>query len=307
MVQGKVTFLIKLNYATTRERKRERTTQCFGPKIMPRVRDPNFYSSDDVRSPSSPPMYPPEAPEKIAPPRSPFPNHPPPAPVGTPAPPISLNEAFVFISFALVSIFVILYSVYLSLIVSDDDLDDLEGDEDRYSENNRRTESTRLMRTANVDDGDDDSSSNEEESSSRTNVLVLKKFAEELQQTWTYGNERVKRSVKLYSGRWTKKGEAREDRTIKERGYLEKIFGRNHSKKSSSSNRNNHHSEMGNAFLDGLLSDDDEDEESLLSVNEDDFFDEDVMEDDEEKMMWAPYTNTTNNNNNNSNTQHDIL
>ena len=96
----------------------------------------------------SPPPPPPLAPPLTAfPPPSPtttaVESPPPPAPIGTPAPELGVNEAFEYVVFSVITVFVILYSVYLALIREDDE----EEDEERDAE-----EGGRERRTANIDD-----------------------------------------------------------------------------------------------------------------------------------------------------------
>ena len=222
--------------------------------LMPR--DPN----------SPPPPPPPVAPLTAFPPPSPtiaVESPPPPAPIGTPAPDLGVNEAFEYVVFSLITVFVILYSVYLALIREDDD-------EERDEE-----EGGREGRTANIDDDDDDDAS----TSAAARSSVLSKLTNELKETMSVGNERVKKSARNMVDAWTKRGERKEaTKESTSMSFMGAFFG---GKKKTKTDRTD-----GSSLLDYTSSGDDV--VSLLSVNEEDFFEEDVLETDDE-AMWAPY------------------
>ena len=210
----------------------------------------------DLHSPLPPPP--------VAPPLTAFPPpSPPPAPIGTPAPDLSSREAFAYIIFTLITVFVILYSVYLALIREDDE----EEDEERDAE-----EGGRERRTANIDD-DDASTSTSTSAAARSSVLS--KLTNELKETMSVGNERVRKSARNMVDAWTKRGERKESRSM---SFMGAFFG---GKKKTKTDRKD-----GSSLLDYTSSGDDV--ASLLSVNEEDFFEEDVLETDDE-TMWAPY------------------
>ena len=217
----------------------------------------------------SPPPPPPVAPPLTAfPPPSPTKTaveSPPPAPIGTPAPDLSSREAFAYIIFTLITVFVILYSVYLALIREDDE----EEEEERDAE-----EGGRERRTANIDDDiDDDDASTSTSAAARSSVLS--KLTNELKETMSVGNERVRKSARNMVDAWTKRGERKESRSM---SFMGAFFG---GKKKTKTDRKD-----GSSLLDYTSSGDDV--ASLLSVNEEDFFEEDVLETDDE-TMWAPY------------------
>ena len=223
----------------------------------------------DLHSPPPPPplappltAFPPPSPTKTA---VELPPPPPPAPIGTPAPDLSSREAFAYIIFTLITVFVILYSVYLALIREDDE----EEDEERDAE-----EGGRERRTANIDDDiDDDDASTSTSAAARSSVLS--KLTNELKETMSVGNERVRKSARNMVDAWTKRGERKESRSM---SFMGAFFG---GKKKTKTDRKD-----GSSLLDYTSSGDDV--ASLLSVNEEDFFEEDVLETDDE-TMWAPY------------------
>ena len=157
--------------------------------------------------------------------------------------------------------FVILYSVYLALIREDDE----EEDEERDAE-----EGGRERRTANIDDDDASTST-----SAAARSSVLSKLTNELKETMSVGNERVRKSARNMVDAWTKRGERKESRSM---SFMGAFFG---GKKKTKTDRKD-----GSSLLDYTSSGDDV--ASLLSVNEEDFFEEDVLETDDE-TMWAPY------------------
>ena len=218
----------------------------------------------DLHSPPPLTAFPPPSPTKTAV-ESPPP--PPPAPIGTPAPDLSSREAFAYIIFTLITVFVILYSVYLALIREDDE----EEDEERDAE-----EGGRERRTANIDDDiDDDDASTSTSTSAAARSSVLSKLTNELKETMSVGNERVRKSARNMVDAWTKRGERKESRSM---SFMGAFFG---GKKKTKTDRKD-----GSSLLDYTSSGDDV--ASLLSVNEEDFFEEDVLETDDE-TMWAPY------------------
>ena len=215
----------------------------------------------DLHSPPPLTAFPPPSPTKTAVESPPPPA--PPAPIGTPAPDLSSREAFAYIIFTLITVFVILYSVYLALIREDDE----EDDEERDAE-----EGGRERRTANIDD-DDASTSTSTSAAARSSVLS--KLTNELKETMSVGNERVRKSARNMVDAWTKRGERKESRSM---SFMGAFFG---GKKKTKTDRKD-----GSSLLDYTSSGDDV--ASLLSVNEEDFFEEDVLETDDE-TMWAPY------------------
>ena len=217
----------------------------------------------DLHSPPPLTAFPPPSPTKTAVESPPPPA--PPAPIGTPAPDLSSREAFAYIIFTLITVFVILYSVYLALIREDDE----EEDEERDAE-----EGGRERRTANIDDDiDDDDASTSTSAAARSSVLS--KLTNELKETMSVGNERVRKSARNMVDAWTKRGERKESRSM---SFMGAFFG---GKKKTKTDRKD-----GSSLLDYTSSGDDV--ASLLSVNEEDFFEEDVLETDDE-TMWAPY------------------
>jgi len=167
----------------------------------------------------------------------------------------------------LITVFVILYSVYLALIREDDE----EEDEERDAE-----EGGRERRTANIDD-DDASTSTSTSAAARSSVLS--KLTNELKETMSVGNERVRKSARNMVDAWTKRGERKEaTKESTSMSFMGAFFG---GKKKTKTDRTD-----GSSLLDYTSSGDDV--ASLLSVNEEDFFEEDVLETDDE-AMWAPY------------------
>ena len=215
---------------------------------------------DHPNSPPPPPppltfAFPPPSPTTTA-----VESPPPPAPIGTPAPDLGVNEAFEYVVFSLITVFVILYSVYLALIREDDEE---ESDEE---------EGGKEGRTANIDDDDDDDDAS---TSAAARSSVLSKLTNELKETMSVGNERVRKSARNMVDAWTKRGERKESRSM---SFMGAFFG---GKKKTKTDRKD-----GSSLLDYTSSGDDV--VSLLSVNEEDFFEEDVSETDDE-AMWAPY------------------
>ena len=174
-----------------------------------------------------------------------------------------MNEAFEYVVFSVITVFVILYSVYLALIREDDEE---ESDEE---------EGGKEGRTANIDDDDDDDDAS---TSAAARSSVLSKLTNELKETMSVGNERVKKSARNMVDAWRKRGERKEaTKESTSMSFMGAFFG---GKKKTKTDRTD-----GSSLLDYTSSGDDV---VSLSVNEEDFFEEDVLETDDE-AMWAPY------------------
>ena len=114
----------------------------------------------------------------------------PPAPIGTNAPDLDVNSAFAYVVFTVATVFIILYSVYLALIREDEEEEDVEGGGDRR----------RGGANIDEDDEDDDEYGDRDDESTSTvaakSSAVFSKLSNELKETISVGNERVKKSAK---------------------------------------------------------------------------------------------------------------
>ncbi len=200
----------------------------------------------------------------------------PPAPIGTNAPDLDVNSAFAYVVFTVATVFIILYSVYLALIREDEEEEDVEGGGDRR----------RGGANIDEDDEDDDEYGDRDDESTSTvaakSSAVFSKLSNELKETISVGNERVKKSAKNIASAWTRRTERRET-TNTPMSFMGALFGE---KKKKKKKRREESSLLDSSSLSSDEDEDEEDEnvESMLSVNEEDFFEEE-----EDEAMWAPY------------------